>query len=420
MNNQESTPVEQTGKTWSRPWSYRESFIIAAILVILGFMAEIIFQEKQVLMPARPANMIILFIIISCIVAVHTLFRNTSLVKWFSSVPCAVSAIVSYAVLVVLMGFIRQENEGQPQWLQQAGLTMIKNSWPFLFTEVYLFISLGLVVLKRAYPLTRKNAGFLLNHFGLFLTLIAVAMGAGDMQRLRISLFEQADFIDKGVKSGHEIYDLPFSLKLLDFSMETYNPKIMLSDSTGNLPEKQKGESLPVIEEGADYRLNNYSIEVLQIIEKAARTDTGYVPSNSAMAATAALVHVKNLQSGDSVTNWICSGSLMMLREYILLEKNLGLWLLSPEPKKFESRLVIRTKTDDMDTVTVEVNRPYKTAGWSFYQIGYEENLGPDSQLSIIEAVYDPWLKLVYAGVALMLAGAVYIFWQGRGVKSDE
>jgi cytochrome c biogenesis factor len=81
---------------------------------------------------------------------------------------------------------------------------------------------------------------------------------------------------------------------------------------------------------------------------------------------------------------------------------------------------VVKTKFGEMDTVTIEVNKPYKTHGWSLYQIGYDEKLGPASKLSIIEAVYDPWIKVIYIGIALMLAGAAYLFWQGRGVRSRE
>jgi hypothetical protein len=277
-----------------------------------------------------------------------------------------------------------------------------------------------MVILRRSYPLSRKNIGFLLNHFGLWLTLMAVAIGSGDLQRLRISLFEKTDYLNKGISSNHEIYTLPFSLKLLDFRMETYNPKIMLSDSMGNLPEKQKGEAAPVIEKGAEYRLNKFSVKVLELLPAAARTDSGYIASDKPFAAPAALVHVKDLETGDSLTSWLCSGSSMMLREYILLEKDLGLWMLGPEPKQFESDIVIKTNQGYIDTVAIGVNRPYKIRSWSLYQFSYEEEMGPASQLSIIEAVYDPWLKIVYTGIILMIAGAIYLFWLGRGVRSNE
>jgi hypothetical protein len=421
MKKQENTTVKQTGnKLWLNTWSYSESFIIAGTLIFLGFITEIVFQEQQVPVPHRPYNLIILFTSIIFLSLVHFFFRKTSVVKWFSSIPCSISAIISFATLVLLMGIIRQEGEGQPQWMELLGLNHLKNSWPLLFVGVYLFASLGLVVLRRSFPLTRKNFGFLLNHFGLWLTLMAASLGSGDLQRLKVNIFENKDFSDKGLETGHKIYNLPFSLKLLDFKMETYNPKIVLADTLGGSPEKQKGESLPIIEKDSEYQLNNYSIKVLNIIPSSARTDSGYVPSNEPMAAVAALVHIKNLVSGDTLTNWLCSGSMVMLPEYILLEKNLGLWLRSPEPKKFESVVVVKTRLGDVDTVTIEVNRPFKTRGWSIYQIGYDEKLGPASKLSIIEAVYDPWIKVVYAGIALMLAGAVYLFWLGRGVKSSE
>lgn len=421
MKKQENTTVQQaTKKLWIDPWSYNESFIIASVLIILGFIVELVFQEQQVPVPHRPYNLIILFASVTFLALVYVFFRKTAVLKWFSSIPCSISAIISYAILVLLLGSIRQEGVGQPHWMQQLGLNHLKNSWPFLFIEVYLFVSLGLVVLRRSHPLTRKNFGFLLNHFGLWLTLIAIAMGSGDLQRLKVSIFENRDFSNKGLKTGHQIYNLPFSLKLLDFKMETYNPRIILSDTISGIPEKQKGESLPIIEKGSEYILNNYSIKILNILPSAARTKSGYVPSNEPMAAVAALVHIKNLVSGDSLTNWICSGSMVMLPEYILLEKNLGLWLLSREPKSFGSMVVVKTKLGDMDTVMIEVNKPFKTKGWSLYQIGYDEKMGSASQLSIIEAVYDPWIKMVYAGIALMLAGACYLFWLGRGVRSRE
>jgi hypothetical protein len=421
MKKQENTITKQTGKKlWLSPWSYNESFIIAGTLIVLGFIVELVFQQQQVPIPHRPYNLIILFTSIVFLVLIHFFFRKTAIVKWFSSIPCSISAIISFAALVLLLGIIRQEGEGLPQWMQQLGLNHLKNSWPFLFIGVYLFVSLGLVVLRRSHPLTRKNFGFLLNHLGLWLTLMAVAMGSGDLQRLKVSLIENRDFSNKGLITGHKIYNLPFSLKLLDFKMETYNPKIVLSDTISGLPEKQKGESLPIIEKGSEYILNNYSIKILNILPSAARTKSGYVPSNEPMAAVAALVHIKNLISGDSMTNWLCSGSQVMLPEYILLEKNLGLWLLKPEPKKYESVVVVRSKPGDMDTVTIEVNKPFKTWGWSLYQIGYDEKMGPASHYSIIEAVYDPWLPMVYVGIFIMIAGACYLFWLGRGVKSSE
>jgi hypothetical protein len=49
--------------------------------------------------------------------------------------------------------------------------------------------------------------------------------------------------------------------------------------------------------------------------------------------------------------------------------------------------------------------------------------MGAQSQISILELVSDPWLPLVYAGIYMMLAGAVCMFVTGRprtSVKRKE
>ena len=70
---------------------------------------------------------------------------------------------------------------------------------------------------------------------------MAASLGAGDLQRLKISVFENKEFSNKGLKTGHQIYTLPFSIKLLDFKMETYNPQIMLSGYPEWYTPKPKG-----------------------------------------------------------------------------------------------------------------------------------------------------------------------------------
>jgi hypothetical protein len=46
--------------------------------------------------------------------------------------------------------------------------------------------------------------------------------------------------------------------------------------------------------------------------------------------------------------------------------------------------------------------------------------MGEASKLSVIEAVYDPWLPIVYVGILLMIAGSLYIFWLGRNIRSEK
>ena len=76
-------------------------------------------------------------------------------------------------------------------------------------------------------------------------------------------------------------------------------------------------------------------------------------------------------------------------------------------PKRFASEIQVLTKTGKNIETIVEVNKPYEVDGWKIYQYGYDTQMGPESQVSILELVSDPWLPLVYAGFYMMLAGAV-------------
>ena len=86
-------------------------------------------------------------------------------------------------------------------------------------------------------------------------------------------------------------------------------------------------------------------------------------------------------------------------------------------PRRFASDIQILTKTGKNILTTVEVNKPVEVEGWKIYQYGYDTQMGPMSQTSILELVSDPWLPLVYTGIYMMLAGAVCMFVFGNKRK---
>lgn len=79
-------------------------------------------------------------------------------------------------------------------------------------------------------------------------------------------------------------------------------------------------------------------------------------------------------------------------------------------PKRFASDIIIYTKNGDSMRATVDVNKPVEVRGWKIYQYGYDTTMGAESQFSILELVRDPWLPYVYAGIYLMLFGALTMF----------
>jgi hypothetical protein len=79
-------------------------------------------------------------------------------------------------------------------------------------------------------------------------------------------------------------------------------------------------------------------------------------------------------------------------------------------PKRFASEIQIQTKAGTNLLTTVDVNKPAEVDGWKIYQYGYDTSMGAQSNTSILELVSDPWLRLVYLGIYLMLFGGVLMF----------
>ena len=86
-------------------------------------------------------------------------------------------------------------------------------------------------------------------------------------------------------------------------------------------------------------------------------------------------------------------------------------------PKRFASAIKIVEKSGREMEATIDVNKPIVVDGWKIYQYGYDTSMGAESKISILELVSDPWLPLVYAGIFMMLGGAVCMFVFGKKRK---
>ncbi len=95
------------------------------------------------------------------------------------------------------------------------------------------------------------------------------------------------------------------------------------------------------------------------------------------------------------------------LRKFIMEEYDDG------TPRRFASDVNIFTKSGKNISATVDVNKPLSVEGWKIYQYGYDTAKGRDSSISILELVSDPWLPYVYAGIWMMVLGAVLMFVMG-------
>jgi hypothetical protein len=405
-------------KTWEQPWRYRESFLVVLELMFLGLIFEVLTGGRGAPLLKWPVNVVVGAGILLLLFIIYYRYKSRPMVKWLSSVPAAISAISFFALVTLLLGFIRQDDTDANRYLNLLGITHMKNSWLMMISGLYFLTTLGLVALRRAIPLRRKNLGFLLNHAGLWITIAAGYLGSGDLMRLDLTVWEGRPSVSQAMdKRTQQVHTLPFAVRLIDFNIEEYNPKLAIMDGRTGKLSLEEGKALPFVEEGLKTALMDWDVEVLEYLPGAFRTGDIYIEADSTGNAPAAYVKVVNRASGEESKGWISSGSFRVIQQHLPLDNHNFLIMTVPEPEKYSSDILIVNEKKEARPLTLEVNKPFKYRGWKLYQLSYDQRMGKWSKVSVIEAVRDPWLPVVYLGVFLLLAGALYLFWIGQDIK---
>jgi hypothetical protein len=415
MTSEKSTDAK---KLWVFPWKYRESFIIALGLLIIGFTLEFITGGRGIGIMSFPVNIIVLLVFTNVLVLLHIFLKPNPFVRWLSSVPAAITSLSLTTFLALLLGFTLQDDAAASFILKNSGISHMTSSYTFILAQFFLLTSLGLVALRRSFPFTKKNIGFMLNHVGLWIVLAAAGFGSGDMKRLNMNLDEGKDAVNIAYDQKNQPYRLRLSIKLLNFNIEEYPSKIGLVDlKTGNFVF-EKGQPLPEAVKGAEYTLKNWKVKIEDYLPLASFNDSTYEFSDQIGAAPLVVVSIQSItENSPPIKGFLSSGSFLYPNKFLNINSEFALALSQPDPKKFSSEIEYLTMDGGHDSTTIEVNKPHKIGGWKVYQMGYDTEMGRWSKSSILELVNDPWLPFVYFGIFLMLAGACYIFWVGKDFK---
>jgi len=404
---------ENKRKTWIHPWSYREGTIITVAILVLGFVVQAASDGVILRFAGFPWNLIAGLIFMAVLVGAFVLWQKHPVLKWLGGVKAALPAILEFTFLVLLMGFVKQDVEPQSAVSRLFGLTHLVHTWPFILINVYLLVLLGIVTLKRLTPFNLKNAGFFLNHFGLFLVLFSTALGSSDMQRVSMNCYEkQTEW--RGVDASGKTVEMPVAIQLIKFNIDEFRPKVTIIDNQSGQIVEEKGKALFELLDRNAFDLFNYHIDVEQFLETSGKVGEAYFAVNEPGSAPSAKVKVTNKESKNEISGWICSGSYAHQPEALKLNDKYSLVMLPAEPKKFSSELNIQSKEGKNITTTIEVNQPFRIDGWTIYQLGYNKEMGRWSNLSVLELVRDPWLPVVYFGIFLMMGGAAFLFITGK------
>lgn len=391
---------------WVLPWKYPESFLITLALLLASLGIEFITGAKAPQI-SWPANFVSIVLLANISLLLFLLSRKKAVFKWFYSVPASISSISLFVVPSFLMAAIPQRQTNSLFFLYD-----VTSSWTYFIGVMFFLIILGTVTIKRLVKFSKRDIGFFLNHFGLWLCIATAHLGAGDIQKLNMFL-EEGKTVWFGIENGNQTKELDFAIKLRDFSIEEYPAKIAFVDNTSGEIISQNNKPLMIDpHEDLQFNYKNREFSIEKLLMTSAPVMNRFEPVLG-MGATQSTKILKTYK-GQVDSFWISSRSILYRQEMHKVDSNTTMLMTQPEAKRFLSEISVYEKEGAVYDTIIEVNKPINIAGWKIYQTSYDESMGRWSTKSTLELVRDPWLPSVYLGFFLLIAGTIYLVWTGR------
>ena len=202
---------------WTKPWTFKEGFLIGAGLLFAGLALQLSVGPVAWDVFAWPANGIVMVGFLAIITLIFILRKKVYAFQFLGMYQAAIPAMVYAVVLTIIMGLTRQQAGGT--WLND-----MLSFWPFVLIYVYIAVILGVIILRRLMHLSswKRDVPFLLNHLGLFIALTTATLGNADMQRVKmITAIGEPEW--RALEQGGAIKEMPIAIELKKFIMETYD-----------------------------------------------------------------------------------------------------------------------------------------------------------------------------------------------------
>ncbi len=202
---------------WTKPWTFKEGFLIGGGLIFAGLALELSVGPVNWDSFAWPANGIVLAGFLAIIAILFLLRKRVYAFQFVSTYQAAIPALVYAVVLTIIMGLTRQLKDGT--WLNN-----MLSFWPFVLIYVYIAVILGVIILRRMMHLSSwmRDVPFLLNHLGLFVALTTATLGNADMQRVKM-IITVGEPEWRALTQQGAVKEMPIAIELKKFIMETYD-----------------------------------------------------------------------------------------------------------------------------------------------------------------------------------------------------
>ena len=334
--------------------------------------------------------------------------------KWVKGLydrPACIVSLASLLVLSVLFGLIRQDASTDGLW-GLLGFRQMTSSWTFNFFLIHFMTVMGLKSIDDVWHWKKLNLSVIVFHVAAFVVLASGIFGSGDKVRVKIATTVGKP-VQTGVSNGNQQVELPFVLRLTDFTLEEYPPRI--HRVTENLLSK---EFVVVEGENNEGVLGSWQVEYLEYLDMAGRLhpDSAYIPMQHVGATTAVLVKATHSETHQEVRGWISCGSHIFDGSALSLPDGSSLVMPRREVKKYLSSVELETK-EGKKHLEIAVNHPATIGSWKIYQSGYDSDRGRWSTLSVLECVKDAWYMPVYVALWLILAAGVWMLFHGWNMR---
>lgn len=393
-------------------WNFRESFIISIGILLLGFVIELLLHGKSILIPSWPYNFLIIVIFITVLILCHRYVKHP-IIRWFSSIPAAIASISTFTLLVLLMGFIKQDVPSSSALINNLGLTHIARCWAYLLQTLFFLTILGFTIIKRIPFITLKNLAVVLSHVGLWILIVAASLGTSDLQEYQMPV-EEHQTSNIAYDDNNNPHTMPFSIELLDFRIDEYPPQLVLLDKNNQVIRDKNGAHEFPIKEGANYKIQDWQITVTKYIESSRPEGEGYSPTSEKGGTPSAFIEVRNPVTSEKYNGWISSGSIIFSNKGFHTNDGYLFFMSQPQPHRYVSDVKAHLADNSVKTAHIAVNNSLVIDGWDIYQASYDSEMGKWSNYSVFNVVRDPWLKVVYLGIIMLIAGAVLFLWYGK------
>ena len=329
---------------------------------------------------------------------------------WYDRPACIVS-LASLLVLSILFGLIRQDASTDGLW-GLLGFRQMTSSWTFNFFLIHFMTVMGLKSIDDVWHWKKRNLSVIVFHVAVFVVLASGIFGSGDKVRVKIATTVGKP-VQTGVSNGNQQVELPFVLRLTDFTLEEYPSRI--HRVTENLLSK---EFVVVEGENNEGVLGSWQVEYLEYLDMAGRLhpDSAYIPMQHVGATTAVLVKATHSETRQEVRGWISCGSHIFDGSALSLPDGSSLVMPRREVKKYLSSVELETK-EGKKHLEIAVNHPATIGSWKIYQSGYDSDRGRWSTLSVLECVKDAWYMPVYVALWLILAAGVWMLFHGWNMR---